>query len=239
MDDERTQGMRNLKILGLVLAAVLAMSAVAASAASANKNYWFQSDAPAGATTKLTGEQKEENGDRFVVDGGTVRCQKTHYTGDQTGPTATTLTLTASYTGCKFGSFEATVNMGNCHYQIHTDTNGNTTNGSFDTISTITCSSGDITVTVTSVGTIKCILHVPAQTLGTGIVATNATLPNNTKDVTAHIDFSTITYTQTGGTGLGACPNLGTTHTSNGLYEGEATLTGFNSNGGETDISVG
>jgi hypothetical protein len=89
------------------------------------------------------------------------------------------------------------------------------------------------------VGTTKCTLHVPAQTLGTGLVATNATKGNGIKDITGHIDFNTSTYTQTGGTGLGACPNLGATETHNGLYEGEATLTGFNTNGGETNISVG
>jgi hypothetical protein len=230
--------MRNVKILGLALVAAFALSAVVASAASANANYWFTSDAATGATTILKGEQSEPNGDRFVVDGGTVRCETTHYTGTTVGPTVTTLTLSAEYSGCKFGAFSATVTMGSCHYLIHTDTNGDTTNGSYDTISTITCTSGDITVTVTSAGTTKCILHVPAQNLGTGLVGTTGTTAGNIHDITAHINFSTITYTQTGGTGLGACPNLGSTETHNGLYEGTPTLTGFNADGQPTDITL-
>jgi hypothetical protein len=233
--------MRNLKVLGLAMVASFALSAVVASAASANANYWFTSDAAPGATTILKGEQTKHGaseGDRFVVDGGTVRCETTHYTGSAATNTVTTLTLTAEYSGCKFGAFSASVNMGNCDYLIHTDPNGDTTNGSYDTISTITCTSGDITITVSSAGTTKCIVHVPAQTLGTGLVGTTGLTPGGVHDIIAHIDFSTITYTQTGGTGLGACPNLGATETHNGLYEGEATLTGFNVGGGATDITM-
>jgi hypothetical protein len=238
-DGERKREMtRNLKVLGLALVAALAVGAVGASAVSANKNFSFQADAAAGKTTAIVGEQVVPNGDRFVVDTGTARCEKTHYTGQQVGPEVTTMTLTAAYSGCKVGAFESTVNMGNCHYLIHTNTNGNTTNGEFDTTTTIVCTSGDITITVSSGATTKCIIHIPAQNLGTGLVATNATT-GGIKDVTGHIDFSTITYTQTGGTGLGACPNLGSTETHNGLYEGEATNTGFNEAGGATGISVG
>jgi hypothetical protein len=227
---------RNLKILGLAVVAAFVLSAVAASAASASKNYWFLSDAAAGKTTNITGEQTVASGDRMVFDAGTVKCNTTHYTGSQIGSTGSTLTLTASYGGCKFGSFHAVINMGNCDYLIHNDTNGDTTNGSFDSVTTITCTSGDITITVTLNGTVKCIIQIPAQNLGTGLVATNNPA---TGDILAHIDFSTITYTQTNATatGLGVCP--GTPETHNGLYEGEATLTGFNESGGTTNISVG
>jgi hypothetical protein len=230
--------MRNLKVLCLVLIAALAVGAAGASAALGNANYWFTSDAAAGATTVFKGEQVEPNGDLFQVDGGTVRCETTHYTGSQVGPTVTTITLSAAYSGCKFGAFSVTVNMGNCDFLVHTDPNGDTTNGSYDTISTITCASGDITATVTSAGTTKCIIHIPAQNLGTGLVATNGTTAGGIKDVTGHLNFSTVTYTQTGGTGLGACPNLGSTETHNGVYQGEATHTGFNANGEPTDISL-
>jgi hypothetical protein len=130
------------------------------------------------------------------------------------------------------------MNMGSCSYLIHTDPNGDTTNGMYDTVSTITCTSGDITMNAFSAGTPKCTLHIPAQNLGTGLVGTNGTTLGGTMDITAHIDFSTITYTQTGGTGLGACKNLGLTETHNGLYEGEATLTGFNASNEPTDIKL-
>jgi hypothetical protein len=230
---------RNLKVLGLALVAALAVGAVGASAALGNASYWLQTDASVGKTTTIVGEQTVENGDRFVGDGGTVRCKATHYTGQQVGPTVTTMTLSATYSGCKFGSFDATVNGGNCDFLIHTDTNGNTTNGSFQSITTITCTSGDITINVTSVGTTKCVLHIPAQNLGTSVVMTNGTKGTGITDVTGHINFTTITYTQTGGTGLGACANLGSTETHNGLYEGVATQTGFNEAGEETNISVG
>jgi hypothetical protein len=238
-DGERKREMtRNLKVLGLALVAALAVGAVGASAALGNANYWFLSDASAGATTTFKGEQVVANGDRFVIDGGTFKCEATHYTGTQVGPTVSTITLSATYSGCKFGPIPITINMGNCHYLIHTDTNGDTTNGQFDTITTITCTSGDITITASSAGTTKCITHIPAQNLGTGLVATNGTTPGGIKDITGHIDFSTITYTQTGGTGLGACANFGSTETHNGVYEGEATHTGFNEAEEPTDISL-
>jgi hypothetical protein len=228
----------NLKYLGVALVAALAMSTMVASAASANANYWFTSDGAPGAITSIKGEQTEANGRAFLFESGSVtQCKKVQYTGSQTGSTATTLVLKMSI-DCKFNGLPTTLSMGNCDFVIHTDPLGDTTNGSYDTTTTIVCGSGDITITATSAGTTKCIFHIPAQNLGTGFVVTNGTASGEVMDITAHIDFESLTYTQTSGTGLGACSNFGSTETHNGHIEGEVTLTGFNEAGASTDISL-
>jgi hypothetical protein len=225
---------RNLKALGLALVAVLAMSSLVASAASANP-FWFKSDGAVGSTTTLTGSQIGQ--DVFEVDGGKITCSTATYSGSQVGNTATTITINPTYAGCiAFGTFPATVTMNSCRYVFHTDTK--TAGTQYDVITTIECNGTDeITVTAkTAAGQVKCVIHVPAQNLGTGLMVTNATKGNGVKDVTADVAFTNIKYSQTEGEGLGKCPNA--LNTTNGKYTGSATLEGRNSLGGETDIWV-
>ncbi len=238
---------RNLKMLSLALVAVCAMGAVAASAASANANYWFTSGADASDWLVLKGEQVEKTQDEFRVDGvvggapGITKCEKTTYTGSGTATTATTFTVSAEYDNCELEPFgKATIAMNGCTYVIHTDPFGDTTNGSYDTDTTIVCPAGkEITIEAKIGGILKCTVHIEPQDLGTGIVLTNEPAATPT-DLVAHINFSNIKYTQTTGTS-GASRCTTTTTTSNGVYNGTATFKGFKTGtplGAQVNISV-
>ena len=229
---------RNLKVLGLAVVAVFAMSAMVASAAQAAP-YWFKSDGAAGSTTKLVGEQKERTGgliDEFTTTAGVVKCTKTHYTGNVTTNTVTTVTIHPEYTGCTAFGFPATVTVAaGCNYVFHTEEA--TAGGIYHSTVTLDCSSGDITVVAAIAGVTKCTVHVTPQDVGT-VTLTNGVKKSGVKDVHADIDLSGIKYTETAGTGGGACLSTKAGEdAANGTYKGTATLSGFNNTtGAETDI---
>ena len=80
-------------VLGLAFVAVLAMSAVTASAAQATplleaSKYW--------ATIEATGENVGEN---FHTEAGTITCKVSHYTGTLSAASST-LTAHPTYTEC-------------------------------------------------------------------------------------------------------------------------------------------
>ena len=220
---------RNLKILGLTLVTVFAMSGVAASAASANAPYWFNSD---GDWTALWGSQGVVP-DVLTVDGGTVQCNSTPYSGSTSATTTTTIKLAPAPSACSFKPLPGLtmIHMNGCEYEFHADTN--TENGQFDTETTIVCPfGGDITITVVLGGVTKCTVHIGEQNLGTGIVLTN----DGSGDLRAHISFSNIKYTQTAGIGEGKCATTITTF--NGTWSGSATIRGKNTSGAVTSIAV-
>jgi hypothetical protein len=108
---KQTQGVemiRKIKTLGVALVAVLALSAVVASAASA-VNYTAASYPATGTGTSELGN------DTFNTEGGTVECQS-HFEGTL-GAASTQFTVAAKYTNCRaFGFLEAHVTMGSCDY---------------------------------------------------------------------------------------------------------------------------
>ena len=231
---------RNLKIHGLALVAVFAMSALAASAASANQAYWFTSD---GDWTTLSGSQGATL-DTFTTDAGTLSCTTATYSGSTSATTTTTMKLAPSYGGCTLKPLpgHATIDMNGCEYEFHADgqtTTGGVPNGKFDTETTIVCPTTtiaehlthDITVTVTLGTIVKCTIHIEEQNLGTGIVLTNAG-----GGLSATISFSNIKYTQTEGSKEGRC--TGTPTTSNGSYTGSATISGKNTAAAATTIGA-
>jgi hypothetical protein len=111
-----------LKALGLALVAVFAMSAVAASAASA-QNGIFTSDGPATLIGTPTGTEVENSITAF---GKTVTCPKVIYTGHKANVTpheaipsgATEVTLTPHFGVCAMGAFPVTVDMNGCDFVI-------------------------------------------------------------------------------------------------------------------------
>ncbi len=238
---------RNLKALGLSLVAIFALSAMVASAASANQivstPYWFASD---GDWTTLSGSQGTP-GDVFETDAGLpIKCTTTNYSGSVSVTTTTTITLTPSYANCTFGGFTADVVTNGCRYEFHADgkTGTTTTDPPADTIhwenkyhteTTIKCDPGkDITVTATQAGVVKCTVHIGEQNLPTGIVLTNETKTGGVKDIKAHINFTTIKYSQTEGSGLGKCATAD--NTNNGKYTGSATISGKNTANVDTSV---
>jgi hypothetical protein len=123
---------RNAKVLGLALVAVLAMAAVVASSASAAE---FTA---ASYPVTLSGTQSTAH--KFTVGGSTVTCTTATFSGSASGPSPTQ-TMTPVYTGCTaFGFIGATVTGfphtgGNCDYDF--SANGETA---------LTCASGDVTI---------------------------------------------------------------------------------------------
>jgi hypothetical protein len=202
--------MRNLKVLGLALVAMFALSAAAASMASADdltaEKY----------PVTLTGDQDNQT-DIFTTTAGTVSCKKVGYVGTIAGAT-TEATATPTYSECTALGFPGTIHMNGCTYKFKIGASGSTTS----TVDIVCPAGQEITVTSIAAGTTKCVIHVPAQTGLTHVNWTNVAGPP--KDVTADIEITNLKYTHTAlGTGLGACTGGSA---SNGKYVGKATVTG-------------
>ena len=233
---------RNLKILGLVLVTVLALSALIASAASASRAYWFNSD---GDWTVLSGSNIGASS-VFTTHAGNLSCTTLTYSGLTSATTSTTIKVLPHYTSCTLKPLpgHATIDMNGCEYEFHADgqrTTESFPNGEFDTETTIVCPTTtnphvthEIKVTVILGGVTKCRIDIEHQSLGTGVVWTNETNGSGVKGLRATFLFSNIKYTQTAGTGEGKCAT--TTTTKTGSYVGEATLHGKSTGGEATNI---
>jgi hypothetical protein len=213
---------RYLQVLGLALMAACALSAMVASAASADEFVVTRHPAT------LTGRHDPGTAlDAFSTTAGEVKCEETSYHGTQLNEKATSVTVTAVYAGCTaFGGFAgATVHMNSCDYKFTLDPAPATTG----TVHIQCTTPGDsITVTATSFGTNKCTVHVPPQTVH-GVTYTNIGA-GETEEVTVTINATgangTITYTHTSGTGFGACTGAGTTVQHDGTFVGHDIVTG-------------
>jgi len=201
---------RNLKILGMAVVAVLAMSAVVASAASAQLGTFTAHEYPATITGEQTGT------DVFTTVAGTVSCTHATYHGEAAGP-QTSLTITPTYSGCKaFGLFTATIDMNGCDYQFNRPTTEEPFgNGLYVGTVDIKCPvNTEITIT-----TDVCRVTVPAQTGLSQITYKNTPTATPT-DVDVSVNISKkIKYT--------VDPNCATaaagTYTD-GSYTGAATV---------------
>lgn len=227
---------RNLKVLGLVLGAVFAMSAMVASAASAQ----LISDGPVTLKTTETGPEKSN---ALTAFGLRTECPGSTITGHKYNVTPhgliasgeTTATLTPHYVNCKsiVGglSLPTTVDMNGCDYVVHIAKGGALT---FDII----CPVGqEITVTVwtnatdhANAVTPMCILHVKEQKGLAGATASNTATDI---DITGTLKNISVTKTKTTHTLL--CPAASTT---TGEFDIDVTVQGFNGVGGATAISV-
>ncbi len=163
--------MRNLKKFGVLLAAVFAFSAIAASTASAE------------FTASQTGsfESAAEATQVFTTNGGKVECTEAKGEGAIEATTQVDIHATVHYGTCKaFGI--VTVHISTATYTFTTD-------GIVHIMSPIT-----ITVTKT-LFTGHCTITVPAQTVGT-VDYTNI---NGNTEVTLNPTVTGIEYTSTGG----------------------------------------
>lgn len=103
---------RNFKAFGLAVMAAFAMSAVGASAASAED--LFHSDSE---NTFITGTSYGHH--VFDAAGASITCNHASFVGSQVGFTATSITARATYTGCTFIGVGVDVDMGSCAYRFH------------------------------------------------------------------------------------------------------------------------
>jgi hypothetical protein len=210
---------RNLKVLGLAVAAVMALGAFSASSALAIE---FHSDSSTG-NTWLTGETDTSKGigttHIFDAAGSTITCQNATFKGTQTGNTAPDVTMEAAYSNCTVHvsgfSLAATVNMNGCRYTF-------LANGEVAVVNAVgkNCTTEPITYRVSNfLG--ECDVKVGAQ----------ANLKSVTYDGNTTVAFGDVVVTPnvTGisGTSTGnLCSTTGAF--SNGAYtQGATTVRGF------------
>jgi hypothetical protein len=195
---------RNLKSLGLALVAVLAMSAVVASAASAAIEY-TSSPSPQPATgSNASGKET------FTTPGGTVQCNSHFAASVTTG--SKSLTVTPSYETCvAFGFLNANVVENNCDYVFKPATKLATDHYSHGV--DVSCPAGS--AIVITAGT--CEVQVPAQTGLSSVTTQN--VAGGAVTVVPNVGSITMNVTKDGF----GCPFTGTGHTT-GTYHGHVTL---------------
>jgi hypothetical protein len=208
---------RNLKTLGVALCAVLALSVVVASAASA-ANFTASSYSTTG-----TGESKLGN-DTFTTEAGTVEC-KSHFQGTLAA-SSTTLTVNAKYTECKaFGFASATVTMGTCDYKFKEAS---------AVVSDKSTAKADVVCTgaeIIKISASTCKATVGAQSPGGTVSITNNTAAG---DVSVQANFTGINYTVTEDGFL--CPFNGTGAKTGATYVQHEAITFDSTNGANIDV---
>jgi hypothetical protein len=208
---------RNMKTLGLVFAAILAMSVVASPASALNFT-------AAKYPVTLSGNQAISH--HFTVTGSTMSCSTTTFSGSATTASATQ-TFTPTYTGCNaFGFIGATVTGfpntgGSCDYLLNANT------GNFS----LNCASGDVTI---DAGPCTVTLTAAKNTSLTSSVYTNntpaagqITIDTNVTNIHAEVTKSEF-----------GCPIVKGTHT-NATYTGTTVVKGTDSMGNADAIDVG
>jgi len=187
---------RNLKILGLPLVAILAMSmAVMASTASAVE---FHSES---AHTTLEGEQTEPT--EFVFEAGTVICEETVYQRTQESKTTAEVILEPEYVGCTSGGASVTISTNGCVYRLY---EGEKVAEGYDFLTDIVCPENQVidVHTTDAAKTLKCTITIPGQVKRKKVTYTNKGIGVN-RDVLAHIHYSGTQYYQHKGTAAGSC----------------------------------
>jgi hypothetical protein len=200
---------RNLKVLGLALVAVFAMSAMVASAASAAQFTSAQS------TTTLTGE--EVNGQtELLVTGTGIKCSEVSFHAHVSSTAVGAVTATPTYTGCltSIGSTATVTGFGDhgeentCDYLIDAD-------GTADLV----CDPGaEVTIDAST-----CVVHIPAQN-NIGTIGYETGLRNGVHDLTLKINITSIAANHTDGF---LCPmNGGSGNASSATLKGDVTVWG-------------
>lgn len=143
---------RNLKMLGLALAAVFAFGAIAASGASAAVEHTFNSEIE---KTVLTGDNDGLGSLTLTVTGksGTkvpVTCTTASFAGDQAGKTADGITLHPTFGkpntkgeagSCKLAGLGVTITTTGCNFTFDSDTSANGLGGE-DATTSVECEAG-------------------------------------------------------------------------------------------------
>jgi|SRR5680860_824801 len=228
---------RNLKALGLALVAVFAMSAMAASGASAQA---LTADGPVTLDGTEVGAPNENALTSF---GGVTRCPESTYTGHKVNATphelipsgASEVTLTPNYNqpACVSesggSSFSSTVEMTSCDYVL---TIGATTGGegTYGVSAAVDCAPGDA-IHVTqfageSHGFRVCSVTVPEQG---GLTGAHVTDQGN-----GHLLLKG-TFTGIEASRSGLC---GATSTTEGEFHVNATVNGTDDEGNATAVSL-
>jgi hypothetical protein len=214
---------RNLKIMGVALIAAFALGAVAASAASA-EIFVFTSTAE---TSALKGQQTGTS--KITVDAGALSCEVGKFTGEQWTEAAFEVTLSPSYEKCTLAGVSGTeVAVNGCHYVV---TVVGIEGSKDESEAAVECEEGkSITVTAKVAGITKCTVHIGPQEGLKSVTVANSGSPSK---VNATLAITGLKYSQTAGTGLGACATA--EGTANGTYESTVAVGDFE---GEAEINL-
>lgn len=221
---------RKFKVLGLAFGAILAMSVIAASSASAETVPTLTTSTGGNVhlhATQTGNKHKFVLTDHPILGGGfaTTECAKATFTstpGEPAKPGDKTFTVGIEYKECTSFGIGSTIHTEGCHYLIHADTKSG---GNFIGRATLqTC-----TIKITA-GT--CEVDVEPQVLG-GITAENSGTEAS-MDILLKANVTGIKYKVTKD-GIG-CPLSGTGTFEKGDYTGDTTITGTNP---ETGSAVG
>lgn len=211
-----------VRIFGTALGALLAMAALAVTAASA-------SEFKAGAyPVDVHGTQLGQNTITLTSDSGaTVKCTTTTTSGSLSAA-GSTLQLHPTYSGCSaFGFGSASVNTEGCDYAFHLT--GPASGGRFDGEASILCTEGSaIRITAGN-----CEVTIGAQKGLSTMGFRN--MPGPQEHITAVWSVSGLSYTVDKDGFL--CPLSGTGAKSGGDIAGLETITG-ESEGSPTDLTV-
>ncbi len=206
--------MKHVKILMLALLAACAVSAVSTSGASAALLALFHCDSyPCMVLAPVTG------GVFKIGSGAEIKCTAGHFTSGTLTSDSEWLLVTPVYQSCKaFGFASATVNMGNCNYEFHTD-------GTVD-IEPAGCGPIKITAALTS-----CEVQVPSQTgLSTALYSEGEVNASGTMIVLVKAEVTKIKY-KIAKTGTG-CPS---SEGEEATYNESTTVSGLN---GGTPVGI-
>jgi hypothetical protein len=204
---------RNLKVLGLAVVAVFAMSAVVASAAMAEN---FHSES---SPTTLTGEQSATH--EFTTSVGTVTCTTAKFSGNVTGTSVSEVSVHPTYEGCKLSgiNINVTITTTGCNYRFY---NVASKSGPVDVV----CETGK-EITVSGPG---CTVKVPGQTGKSTVSYTNnGSGTGRTVTVTAAVEG--LKYSTSG-------LLCGSSTKENGTYKGPTLVKGFTGGGTQQGIFV-
>jgi hypothetical protein len=207
---------RKPKLLTLSLVAVIALSAISASAAQAKAPEFHAEEAP----VTYIGEQVETR--KFVVDSGTVQCETATDKGMSEFTASTELEVETTFGGCTAFESEAKWSMNGCYYRS-TMVVGSSPPTS---VTDVVCPIGK-EITITTPG---CVIHVPPQ-LSVKHALWKSQGSGLNRDLTETITEEGITYTETSG-----CISPGK-HTD-GVSFGSITFIGQNSKGKQEGIWV-
>lgn len=204
---------------------VFAFGAVSASAASAAE---FHAES---APVKVDGTQVGV--DEFTVNAGTTKCNEATYSGENAAKTTAAFSVTPKYSECSVEPIgTAIVHTNGCFYEatILQVTSATDAHGELH----IKCPAGQsITVTASALGTLKCTIHVPPQTIPVTLTTHGL---GTARDLTVDVNVANLQYSQTAGSGLGACKTEA--GLANGKYKGTATLKGTTSLGAAQGIWI-
>ncbi len=216
---------RKLKVLGLALGAVFALSATMASGASAVDTFTVEGGGV--NTAVLTGESAN-NIFEITSNGFKIECAVSRFAGTVTNG-ASTATIFPTYyqttpaTKCPTTLGNALVKMNGCDYDLTGSTTGSD-GGAADATVSITCTG---TNKIEIQGPLGCTLSIPAQTPTSGGVTYTNEGAGATRAVTVKATSTGITYTASN-----ACTLVGfSTHGNDADFTGSVTVKGFVDNG--------